>query len=68
MDEIGCSIVRLLEDQETRSLVRRYIELDFLPYFYNTWLHTFLQKCGAFLSAHLECARQIIARAGTLPG
>ena len=28
MDEIGGSIVRLLEDQETQRLVRRYIELD----------------------------------------
>ena len=42
MDEIGGSIVRLLEDQETQSLVRRYIELEnFLRYFYNRWFRTF---------------------------
>ena len=69
MDEIGGSIVRVLEDQETQSLVRRYIELeDFLRYFYNTWFHTFPQKCGAFFSDPQECARQIIVRAGTVPG
>ena len=68
MDEIGGSIVRLLEDQETQRLVRRYIDLqDFLQYFYRTWFRTFPQKC-AFLSAPLEYARQIIVRAVTMPG
>ena len=49
MDEIGGSIVRLLEDQETQRLVRRYIDLqDFLQYFYSTWFRTFPPEMCVF--------------------
>ena len=69
LGEIRNALVNLLDEEPTRTLFFRYPELrDFFQYFHNTWFLTFPQKCGTFSKDLPECAQQLFAKDGIVPG